>query len=148
MNFNSTGKKYFFTVLYRSPSQTQEQFQAFTDGFELMISKMAAENPYGVIVTGDFNCHSHQWWENDIENEEGKMFEPLTSDFGLHQMISEPTHFVGQSKSCVDLIFTDQLNLFLETGVHPTLHEQCHLQVVYGKLAVINLAPPTYTPRI
>ena len=62
-------------------------------------------------------------------------------------MISEP-HFMGQSKSCIDLIFTYQPNLFLKTGVHPTLHEQCHHQVVYGKLAVNNLAPPTYTRRI
>ena len=109
---------------------------------------MAAENPYCVIVTGDFNCRSPQWWENDTENEEGKIFEPLTSDLGLHQMISEPTHFMGQSRSCIDLIFTDQPNLCLETGVHPTLHEQCHHQIVYGKLAVNNLAPPTYTRRI
>ena len=43
-------------MLYRSPSQNQEQFQAFTDGFELMISKMAAENPYCVIMREDFNC--------------------------------------------------------------------------------------------
>ena len=104
---------------------------------------MAAENP-----TGDFNCRSPQWWENDTENEEGIIFEPLTSDLGLHQMISEPTHLMGQSRSCVDLIFTDQPNLLLETVAHPTLHEQCHHQIVYDKLAVNNLAPPSYTRRI
>ena len=49
---------------------------------------------------------------------------------------------MGLSKSCIDLIFTDQPNLFLETGVHPSVHEQCHHQIVYGKLAVKNLAPP------
>ena len=114
--FQLNRKKYFFTVLDRSPNQSQEQFQAFTDGFEQMISKMAAESPYCVILTGDFNCRSPQWWENDTENEEGKIFEPLTSDLGLHQMISEPNHFMGQSSSCIDLIFTDQPNLFLETG--------------------------------
>ena len=55
---------------------------------------------------------------------------------------------MGQSRSCIDLIFTDQPNLFLETGVHPTLHEQCHHQVVYGKLSANILVPPTYTRRI
>ena len=74
--------------------------------FELMLSKMNAENPFSVIITGDFNCRSTQWWENDIENSEGKLFEPLTSDLGLHQLISEPTHLIGSSKSCIDLIFT------------------------------------------
>ena len=72
-----------------------------------------------MMITGDFNCRSSQWWENDVDNEEGKIFEPFTRDVGLHQLISEPTHIMGDSKSCIDVIFTDQPNLFFETGVHP-----------------------------
>ena len=60
-------KKYFFVVLYRSPSQNQNEFDNFTMNFELLLSKLHAENPFCVIVTGDFNCRSTQWWENDIE---------------------------------------------------------------------------------
>ena len=67
---------------------------------------MHAENPFCVVITGDFNCRSSQWWDNDIENNVGKLFEPLTSDLGLHQLISEPTHLMGDSRSCIDLIFT------------------------------------------
>ena len=141
-------KKYFFAVIYRSPSQGPEEFDNFTLNFELMLSKMHAENPFCVIITGDFNCRSTQWWENDIENNEGKLFEPLASDSGLHQMISEPTHLIGDSKSCIDLIFTDQPNLFIESGVHPSLHELCHHQIVYGKLSVSNIALPPYTRKI
>ena len=110
-------KKYFFAVIYRSPSQGPEEFDNFSMNFELMLSKMHAKNPFCIIITGDFNCRSTQWWENDIENNEGKLFEPLTSDNGLHQLISEPTHLMGDSKSCIDLIFTDQPNLFIESGV-------------------------------
>ena len=73
-------KKYFFAVVYRSPSQDQSQFDNFTISFELMLSKMHAENPFCVIITGDFNCRSTQWWDNDIENNEGKLFEPFSSD--------------------------------------------------------------------
>ena len=50
---------------------------------------MSAENPLSVMITGDFNCRSSQWWENDLVNEEGKIFEPFTSDLGLHQLISD-----------------------------------------------------------
>ena len=138
-------KKYFFAVVYRRPSHNQNEFDNFTINFELMLSKMHAENPYCIIITGDFNCRSTQWWENDIENNEGKLFEPLTSDLGLHQLISEPTHLMGSSRSCIDLIFTDQPNLVLESGVHPSLHEQCHHQIVYGKLSVSNIKLPPYT---
>ena len=116
--------------------------------FELMLSKMHAENPFCIIVTGDFNCRSTQWWQNDSENNEGRLFEPITADLGLHQLISEPTHLMGDSKSCIDLIFTDQPNLVVDTGVHPSLHEQFHHQIVYGKLSVSNIAPFPYNRRI
>ena len=141
-------KKYFFVVIYRSPSQDQNEFDNFTINFELLLSKMHAENPFCVVITGDFNCRSCQWWDNDIENNEGKLFEPLTADVGLHQLISEPTHMMGDSKSCIDLIFTDQPNLVIKSGVHPSLHEHCHHPIVYGKLSVSNVALPPYTRRI
>ena len=141
-------KKYFFALIYRSPSQDQSEFENFTIDFELMLSKMHAKNPFCVVITGDFNCRSSQWWENDIENNEGKLFEPLTSDLGFHQLISEPTHSMGDSRSCIDLIFTDQPNLIIESGVHPSLHDKCHHQIVYGKLSVSNIALPPYTSKI
>ena len=55
---------------------------------------------------------------------------------------------LGDSKSCIDLIFTDQPNLIIESGVHPSLHEQCHHQIIYGKLSVSNVALPPYTRKI
>ena len=55
---------------------------------------------------------------------------------------------MGDSKSCIDLIFTDQPNLIIESGVHPSLHEQCHHQIIYGKISVSNIALPPYRRRI
>ena len=141
-------KKYFFVVIDRSPSQDQNEFDNFTINFELLLSKMHAENLFCVVITGDFNCRSCQWWDNDIENNEGKLFESLTADVGLHQLISGPTRMMGDSKSCIELIFTDQPNLIIESGVHRSLHEHCHHQIVYGKLSVSNVALPPYTRRI
>ena len=46
------------------------------------------------------------------------------------------------------MIFTDQPNLVVESGVHPSLHEQCHHQLVYGKLSVSNVKLPPYKRRI
>ena len=140
-------RKYFFSLIDRSPSQTSDEFDTFMDNFELMLSRMSAEEPYCVIITGDFNCGSPQWWENERENDEGRLFKPFTSELGLQQLICEPTHFIGESKSCIDLIFTNQPNLFLETGVHPTLHERCHHHIVFVKITANNLAPPPYNPK-
>ena len=97
---------------------------------------------------GDFNCRSTQWWENDSENMEGTLFEQTTADIGFHQLISEPTHLVGDSKSCIDLIFTDHTNLIIDCGVHPSLHSHCHHQIIYGRLSVSNISLPPYTRRI
>ena len=104
-------KKYFFAILYRSPSQTQVEFEGFRQNFEQILSKMSAENPFSVIITGDFNCQSTQWWDGEFENEEGKIFEPFTADLGLNQLISEPTHIMGESKSCIDLLAILQKSL-------------------------------------
>ena len=141
-------KKNFVVVAYKSPSQDQQEFENSMFNFELMLSKMSTEKPYAVIITGDFDCGSIQWWANDNQNDEGKSFEPLTSELGLHQLISEPTHTIGQSKSCIDLIFTDQPNLFIESGVHPSLHEQSYHQIVHGKLSVKNYAPSSYSRKL
>ena len=77
------GKKYFFSVIYRSPSQTPLEFENFMNNFELMLSSMQTGNPYSVIITGGFNCISSQCWEHDIENDEGKAFDILATDLGL-----------------------------------------------------------------
>ena len=140
--------KYFFVVIYRSPSQEESEFENFMTSFALLLSNLQSEQPFSNVVTRDFNCRSNQWWVNDIENDEGKVFEPFVSELGLHQLISEPTHLMGSSISCIYLILTDQPNLFIKTSVHQSLHEQCHHQIFYGKLSVFNIAPPPYSRRI
>ena len=59
----------------------------------------------------------------------------------MHQLISEPTHFMDDSKSCIDVIFTDQHNLFLEPGVQPSLNEQCRHQIVNSIFQAFDCNP-------
>ena len=63
---------------------------------------------------------------------------------GFHQLISEPTHILWNSLSCIDLIFTDQPGLVVDSGVHPTLYENCHHQITYCKLNLKIVYPPPY----
>ena len=140
-------KKFPFTVLHRSPSQSQAELEVFISKFDLMLSKMALENSYCIVIAGDFHARPAQWWENNFENDAGRIFEPFTADMGLEQLISQPTHIIGESQSNIDLIFTDQPNPFIESGVHGSLHEQCHNQIIYGKISVDNLLSPPYKRR-
>ena len=74
---------------------------------------------------------SSSWWPNDINNTEGTRLFAQTSSDGLQQLINEPTHIQRNSSSSIDLIFPDQPNMYVNYGVHASLHPNCHQQIVH-----------------
>ena len=112
----------FGTLLYRSPSQTNNspEFENFLQNIDY--TKIKSENPYSIFLTGDFNGHSQLWWPGGDTTPEGSRIEDLTTSLGLSQLITEPTNFEPNKKpSCIDLIFTDQPNLVLESGTRSSI---------------------------
>ena len=61
---------------------------------------------------------SSRWCLNNKSSLENLQIESLTSYYGLTQVINETTHLLSNSLSCIDLIFTTQLNLVTHSGVH------------------------------
>ena len=61
------------------------------------------------------------------------MIDAVTSNYGLHKIIQDPTHILNSSSACINLIYTSQLNLIIESGVHSPLHPNYHHQVVFAK---------------
>ena len=86
-----------------------------------------------MVVIGDFNTKSKHWCSQGSTNFKGTTIENVTSQFGLSQIITEATHILESSSSCIDDIFTTQPNLVVESGVHPSLHPNCHHQIVFAK---------------
>ena len=83
------------------------------------------------------------WHNNDITTFEGSKIEGVTSQFGLQELIKEPTHIIGDSSSCIDLIFTTQPNLIVESGVHSSLQSNCHHHITFKKINLkIHYLPP------
>ena len=115
-----------FVVLYRSPSQSQDEFETFSDNFEMTLDILAQKNPFLMTTIGDFNAKSKNWYSQDKTSFEGKTIESITSQFGLYQLINEPTHLLENSSLGIDLIFTSRLNLVVESSVHPSLHPNSH----------------------
>ena len=105
---------------------------------------MSRKNPFLLVAIGDFNAKSKVWYCNDNTTSQGKALENVTSQFGLHQVIKEPTHILHNSSSCIDLIFASQPNLIIESGVHPSLHPNCHHQLIYAKFNLQIYYPPQY----
>ena len=54
-----------FITLFRSPSQNQDDFQAFIDNLEINLETLAQENPFLMVVIGDFNAKSKHWCSQD-----------------------------------------------------------------------------------
>ena len=82
--------------------------------------------------------------KKDKTTAEGTHVEALTSLYNFHQLISEPTHLLPQSNSCIDLIFTDQPNLVVTYGIQASLNSKCHHQITHCKFNLNIEYPPPY----
>ena len=76
---------------YRSPSQNQDEFDSFSKHFEISLDNFALNNPFMLVVIGDLNAKSKNWYPLDRTTYEGNIIETITSHFGLHQSIHDPT---------------------------------------------------------
>ena len=100
------------------------------------------------VVLGDFNAKSNLWYKNDKTTNEGFKIDGIASQCGLHQLINEPTHLTRNASSRIDLIFTSQPNLVMESGVHSSLHENCHHQMTFAKFNLKIYYPPPYEQEV
>ena len=137
-----------FLSLYRSPSQSQDDFEAFTENLELNLENLVQKNPFLVVAIRDFNAKSSSWFCHNKTNFEGDKTENLTSQFGLHQVIKEPTHILDTSPLCNDLIITSQPNLIIESGVYLSLHSYCYHQIIFAKFNLEIVYPPPYVREV
>ena len=138
----------YIVSLYRSPSQNNDEFDEFLKNFEFLLDNVFDNQPQFVIILGDFNAKLSNWRAEDISSYEGIKLESVTSLFGLKQLISEPTHLLPNSTSCIDLIFTNHPNLVVDCGVHPSLHTNCHHQIVFAEINLKVFFPPPYERQI
>ena len=77
--------------LYRSPSQSVDEFDNFSNQLNLTMESITQKNPFlTVVLTGDFNARSSKWWTDDKTAQEGLKIENLLSQFSLSQVIIEP----------------------------------------------------------
>ena len=84
--------------------------------------------PFLSVMTGDFNARTSYWRSENVNTSEGLKLLSLTSAIGVYQLINEPTHLQTYNSSCIDLIFTDQPNVSINSGVHASLHPNCQLK--------------------
>ena len=139
-----SNKPFNFISLYRSPSQCSDEFENFVYNLDLTLDALIQKNPFLTVMIGGFNAKFNKWCSTDKTTPEGAKHDDLTSQYGLTQLLKEPTHISDNYRSCIDLIFTSQPNLVVDFGIHPSLHENCYHQIVYSKFDLKIFYPPPY----
>ena len=143
MTYNN--KKLIVSVIYRSPSQNNSEFDLFLSNFEKFLSDINKRKPFLSVITGNVNARSSSWWSKDMDTAEESKLISLTSTNGFPQLINEPTQIQTSSSSFIDfLIFTNQPNLSVNSGVHASLHPNCHHQIIHSSFNLNISYPPPY----
>ena len=83
--------------------------------------KYLNRNLYLIVVLGDSNVKSENWYKHDKMSYEGAKTDALTTQFRLQQIIKEPTYILLLI-SFSYLIFTSLQNLVMEYRVHSSFH--------------------------
>ena len=98
------------------------------------VCRTLVTNLFLIVAIGDFNAKSSNLCAGDTATSVGSKSEPKTSQFGLQQIINEPTHIQGNSASCIDLFFSSQPNMVMSSGIHSSRHQNiCHRQIIFAK---------------
>ena len=97
MSYNKN--KVIVSVIYCSPSQTNDEFGLFLPNLEKLFSDINKLKLSSSVVTGDFNGRSSSWWSDGMNTTEGTNLFSLTSSNGFSQLINEPTHIQTNSSS-------------------------------------------------
>ena len=108
-------KKVFFVSSYRKHGQTNEEYKIYSTKLDDLMDKISLENPFAIIITGDYNSHNKKWYQGDNSDEFGLDLQETFEKYSMFQMVNQPTFISkwGMSSTLVDLFATNQRNLVM-----------------------------------
>ena len=78
-----------YISLYKSPSQTQDEFEKFSENLERNLDRLLQNNSFFVAVISDFNVKSNNWYYYKKSRSKGNAVDTITKQYGLHCVIKE-----------------------------------------------------------
>ena len=90
-------------------------------------------NPPISIIAGDFNWKRSKLYSFDAKDNIVKELNTITSTAGYNRRIHKPTHFTNHSSSCIDLIFTSDPNIIVNSDIEKSLCSSYHHDILYGR---------------
>lgn len=110
-------KKWFFTCLYRSPSQNPDEAEQFL--YQHWSAFYHILHPIFSILKGNFNAKCSKWCASNKNNAASIELDNITIPSGYSQIIDEPSYYIDGSSSCIDLIFYSKtISLQKNTGLN------------------------------
>ena len=119
INFNR--KKVFFVLSYCHPNLSSSEYNLYTKSLENIYESIVKEKPSITIFAGDFNARSPIFWENDSENQEGRIFSNFLISNNLEELINEPTHIRNDGSHALILFVLINLTFFQRLESYPVL---------------------------
>ena len=86
----------------------------------MTLDLVSKENTFLLVVLYDFYAKLSQRHDKGSSTSERMSVESIMSQFGLHQIINEPTPILENLSLCIDLIFKLSTNLSVESGTLPS----------------------------
>ena len=133
-------RKFLLGTFYRPPNPPAQTLSSIEDSIGLAFDS----NINGVFITGDFNLDT-------LKNTSNQKISAICQQFGVTQMIVEPTHFTEHSSSIIDLIFMSNKNSILLSGVgEPFLDQNVRWKTLkqFIKPGQSSSVPPLYKDDI
>ena len=103
-------KPFLINTWYRQPNTSLELFNSY----EELVKNMDSEGNE-IILIGDFKC---DWsLEKDKLNSQTNKLVDLANLFQLEQFIKQPTRITQTTRTIIDLVFSNRLEIVLASGV-------------------------------
>ena len=116
-------KSLLFGLFYRPPNSSADVYSNIEESISLAVDTGTSD----IIITGDFNF-------NVLNSQTKKKIDSLCTQFSLHQLLTDPSHFTEHSSSLLDLILVSNKEHLILHGVgDPFLDQQLHYHCpIYG----------------
>ena len=144
----SQGEKCFLTCIYRSPSQSRDEFDDFCTKFDLLLSNINHEFPLYSVVKGYFNACCSRRWQNDFTNAAGQETDSLTLSAGYKQIIDKPIHIVNNTTLYTDLLLCTNQSAISNYGLEVSIFDKYHHNIIFNKVNIRVPLPPVYIREV
>ena len=148
IEINVSGKKIIISLNYRCHHKSEEELIEYMENFNKSCENIKNEDPFCCLILGDLNSHQNNWWGGDVDDNAGNLLSDILYNNMLFQLVNEPTHIINESRSCIDLVISDQPNIINNCSIYPSLSKRCHHQINHVELNIGIPAIPPYTRKL